>query len=381
MSNRKSTIENRKSTIVNSQSKKVWRIFRFTERYELPEDVKICRKSSLHYVKLFVGISAGDEAVGYEQQMAMMCNGDGQQSAMIEGLYGKLVKMAGKHSYYRRGYLIDAAGEPLTVSMLARLLNFPQPTMKKWIKRFEQVRLLEKVEQPDFEKLLEDGDTEKPKNQPKNEDNSGTDRNAPKRSGTKRNVPESFKKTTTTKTPKGVKTNRKRKATNGKRHAVGSKKKNGNNVSNASALEREVTGYAQCQEPRAEKPKESDLGGEASRERCKSPPGAVYDQSDVAYGKRILRALGYNGEMDEGDAWREITSFASVYHDCRKMLCNLPPPEIDNLGIRGLREADRICRRRKQRKRDGRLRITNPPALWNRTFQKIARSKASVSVM
>jgi len=352
---------------------KVWRIFHFTQRYELPEDVKICRKSGLLYVKLFVGISAGDEAVGYEQQMQMCCNGDGQQSAMIEGLYSKLVKMAGKHSYYRRGYLIDAAGEPLTVSGLAKILNFPPATMKKWIRRFEDVRLLERVDLPEFDKL-KGGDIEIPENQPKNEDNSGADRNIPEKTGKKRKIPKPFKKTT--RTPSGVKTKEKRKATNGKTAAVGCKEKdNGNSASYASALEANLTVYPQSEEPIADKPNDSDLGGVVNCECRASPPGAVdwkipnYDQSDIAYGRRIYLALGFNGALEGERAVREITSFASVWHDCRQGLSGLPPPEIDRLGIRGLAEAKRIaryCDRRKGR--------SNRAAIWNDLMVKISKS-------
>lgn len=136
---------------VSPAQRKVWRIFHFESRYEMPEDMKSNRKSGLNYTKRFVGTNGGDEAVGYQLQLGMLCNGDGQESCLLEGLYGKLVNMAAALSRAKRGYLIDADDKPLSSAQIAKLLNIAPPTMRKMIARFEKVRLLERVELPEFD--------------------------------------------------------------------------------------------------------------------------------------------------------------------------------------------------------------------------------------
>lgn len=49
----------------NVGQRKVWRIFRFTERYELADDMRKCRQSGLLFTRDFIALGAGDEAAGY----------------------------------------------------------------------------------------------------------------------------------------------------------------------------------------------------------------------------------------------------------------------------------------------------------------------------
>ena len=352
-------MSNNKSKIENCKSQKVWRIFHFTERFELPEDIKICRKSGLQYTKRFVGVAAGDEAVGYHRQISILAGGDGRLRSEIKGLYGDLVDMAAEQSFAKRGYLIDAEGKPLTSAQIARLLGYPSAVMRKMLRSFERVKLLERVDLPDFDMSRNDA--------------------FPKNSGKFRKP---LKKDKTNKTNTKTKGNKKRKATNGL-SASGSKKKK--TASRKGKSKRNEQGQVESTEPRAEEPSESDAGDGIPRwTGCETVPASVkptsglcvanwpipeYDRSDMVYGRRIYLALGYNGDTERLAARKEICSFASKWHQCRKRLANLSPPEIDRLGIRGMAEAGRIARyMRRSRRR------VNPGAVWNSLMDKIAGS-------
>jgi len=336
--------KNSQSKIENSQSQLVWRIFHFAERFELPEDIKICRKSGLQYTKRFVGIAGGDEAVGYHSQLALLENGDGMESCLIEGIYGRLVNMAAQHSYAKRGYLIDAADQPLSDAQIGKLLNINRRTMGRYMRLFESVRLIEKAELPEFDLT-------------KNEipENSGKFRK-PLKKGKRQN--------------KKKKVNE-QKATNG-HTAVEDKEKNNGNRKRKSKAQGKVgveppSAPTAAPEPSAVEPSESDApGGVKAQAGCKSPrspvsarPGrkrpdtcisdARYDKSDVIYAGRIYEALKLRHPRDSPEAWREITSFAAVWNRCRSRLAALPlePEELDRLGLRGLRQAAKIAKQKK----------------------------------
>ena len=91
--------------------------------------------------------------------------------------------MAGKHSYTKRGYLLDAASEPLSSAQIARLLNFSAATMRKMLAKFEKVKLLELVDMPQFSlSKNEGGDTKKQPKKGKKQDNVEGAPSVPKRS-------------------------------------------------------------------------------------------------------------------------------------------------------------------------------------------------------
>lgn len=132
-------------------AKKGWRIFRFKQRFELPDDIKICRKSGLQFTRDFVSAAGGDEAVGYLNQFSMLSNGDGLELCMLQGLYRRLVNMAASHSKAKRGYLLGPSDEPLSDAQIGKLVSIKAPQMRKLLHKFASVELLEKVELPDFD--------------------------------------------------------------------------------------------------------------------------------------------------------------------------------------------------------------------------------------
>jgi len=374
------------TTVTSNTGAKVWKIFHFKERYELPDDIKICRKSSLQYIKLFVGISAGDEARGYQQQMTMICNGDGRYNNEIKGLYNELVIMAGEHSYAKRGYLLDAADQPLTSSQIAKLLNYPPATMRKMLAKYESVKLLEKVDLPEFD--LSKNETSKYDNS-KQRDSKKQDTRGQKhkRSGTFRNVPENSEKkgkplkenqngiikrkrekeklnktdlNITKKTnPIGNLNKTKIKKNSKTQPQMSIKSVETENVNDEQALSTKTEIHKQTQELKPVNPMESEATAASSHHVPKQPSSAFkqgdpqhigriisgrfpehwQDPDAEAFGWEIVEALGMSTDRENQQSRAEWGSFASWWSRVKQAA---PTVAIEELRADAIKKAEYV---------------------------------------
>jgi len=371
MKKRKSKIENRKS--------EVWHIYRFIERFELPEDMRMLRKSGLHYTRDFVGTAGGDEAVGYHTSFNLIANGDGLEYSMLYGLYRRLVNLAAQHSRIKRGYLLDVDNSPLSAVQIGKILGINGNKMRFLLQRFAKVKLLELIDTPDFSELSSDDEQapaqpEKSKSKTVKHERTGQKRrkttracNAPGNSGEKQSP---LKK----RQGKGKALSSKElKATNGK--TANASKKNKKRAKQLPAQEEAQTRHEQ---PQAEphEPQRADAAGTGRTIRI-NPPGPshlpahsppagsyvpTYSQADVMFGTRVYQALGYQFPIHSTEGIREITAFASKWNSVLARLTGVPPPEIDALGMRLLREARKIGSRKANR---------NPGAVFQTVVERI----------
>jgi hypothetical protein len=343
---------------------KVWHVFRFDERYELPEDMRACRKSGLQYTRDFVGIAAGDEAVGYHCQFDLLANGDGLDSCLLYGVYRRIVNIAAGHSRAKRGYLIGADDRPLTDAQIGRRLNIKSRQMKQILAKFRRVQLLEQIELPAWDMSLNDPPDPK----------RGNLRKSPEKSGKKQ--------TPLKKTKRNPKRNNKQKAPNGATAKRAAKEKTAH-VEQSSAQEQAA------QQPRPSKPLVADAGaGDIPNIRTLRPPrsvsaspgrsmgpttgsGGVYNRFDYQYARRIYEALGYQHPANSIEAIREMSSFASTIHKALEQMSGLPPPVVDAFGERCLVEARKIGRRRD--------RNHNAGAVWTTVVGKIVNKRLTGS--
>jgi len=345
----------------------------------MPEDMKSNRKSGLNYTKRFVGTNGGDEAVGYQQQMGMVCNGDGEQACFLEGLYGKLVTMAAALSRAKRGYLLDADDQPLSSAQIAKLLNIKSPTMRKMIARFEAVRLLEKVEMPEFDLS---------KNEPPPPaDEGGKGKKAGRRqvSGNLRKFPEkSGKKEKPLKEPKPKPKQESLTGLNGKLQKsatlTGCLKEEQSTIEQGKP-HRNIAQHISRDPEKPENPKESEAG-EAAKHIMPTPPRSVHrddpqpigriiadrlpehwqDADAEAFGWEIVEALGLPEDrhnMEIRSQWGEFAKWwCKVKHAAPAMML----PELRSTAIR---KAVWIYAGPKKPKN-----VRNPPALWNNIMAK-----------
>lgn len=360
------------SSARSTQHEKVWRIFRFGERYELPEDMRACRKSGLQYTRDFVSAAGGDEAVGYINQFKLLDGGDGIELMMLKGLYRELINMAAAHSKAKRGYLIDADDRPLSDTQIGKMVNIKGPTMSRLLRQYADVKLVEKVDMPVFDFTINEFPAKKKDVLRKNPEKSGKIQRPlknGKREKEKRKVNE-------------------QKATNGLTAVKGNRKENGNTQRKVSAKGK---GQGQGEPPSApttapepfEPHGSDDPGGThvipftAPRTSLRPPDGRQrryagsyersYDRSDVLFGTRVYVVLGFRGEVGSAAARREIRSFASKWHEVRDKLARLPPEVVDGLGVRLVDEARKIGKRGTKNRKRG--------AVWNDVADKMVNAR------
>lgn len=128
---------------------KVWHIYHFRERFELPDNVRFDRQRPLVYTRDFVGSGQDDESINFNQQMDRLKSHP--ECLAIKGAFRELKTMAANRSIKYRGYLLDEEFRPATTKRLAELLLISEEKTDEYLKVLEEVRLIECVPLPDFE--------------------------------------------------------------------------------------------------------------------------------------------------------------------------------------------------------------------------------------
>jgi hypothetical protein len=348
----------------------VYRVFHHEARFDLRTESRHFRKNALPFTRDFNGYGAGDEAVDYLRQFTLLCpNGDGLNYCQYYGCYRLIVNLASQHARAFRGYLLGPDKDPLTDSQIARLLHIPAKEMTRMLKRFVSVKLLERVELPEFDLSLND--------EPAEGDRSSSDAGvkagqSQPRAHAKRSRAQSRAQVRSPYLNGNGKTandKKKSKATLGL-SASGCKGKDNDNsqaevkVQGESQGEAEGQAQAQAQRqsaepcppttpPLAEQPKDVDVSG-GHTVTSASPPASFsqgQSRSGLTYGRRVYLALGHTWDIDSNEATREITSVAAVHDEVCRRLAGLPPEMVDGILARALREAPKIAKRKSTRRR------------------------------
>jgi hypothetical protein len=129
--------------------KKVWRIFRFEARFELPDDVRFCRSGPLVYIRDYVGSGQDDESINYKRQIGA-CKASPNRHTLIS-VFSELREIAANHSRCYRGYLLDERYEPAGINKIAIWVGLKPAEAEKIIKELEEIGLIEQVPMPVFD--------------------------------------------------------------------------------------------------------------------------------------------------------------------------------------------------------------------------------------
>jgi len=347
----------------------VWRIFHFKERFELPENIRKCRRSALEFSRDYVGDAGGDEAVAYQRQFALLSNGDGLEFGLLYGLYRLLVNMAAKQSRAFRGYLLDAKNQPLSDAQIGKLLKIETRRTSKLLRKYESVYLLEHVELPVFDLSVNDPP---PKN---DEEENGDDRGGNKQKSAGKPRSGGRGRTKAEKSAQGRKPLKKEERSNivisnhksgkmsndkngnGKDKTKGQKKRQGNKdnpnaleapPSNAQPLEPQIPqkgGSIKFAAPSALKNIER-LGNIAKKILSR------YDPDAERFAFEIYNALKLPWDPTSEQGKREMGCFANVWQKAAGWQnASIPLPVLDELRARAIAEAGKIGHRRQNRKR------------------------------
>ena len=151
------------------QSKKVWHIFHFGERFELSEDMRMCRKGPLQFVRLPVaGANDNESHVLIEQLGALDCQGD---TLVLEAVFWRMVRQAGRRSRKYRGYLLNERYLPMTTTQISRIVKLSVGETARVLKVLARYNLIERAPMPDFAAMAdgpeEEGETPRKWQKPK----------------------------------------------------------------------------------------------------------------------------------------------------------------------------------------------------------------------
>jgi len=180
----KAKVSTRRADSRKSGSVKLgYHIFRNDDRYDVLTRSGHVYQGNLPYVREHTG--SDEEGSNYLNQFTMMTCKDGPEFCMLYGCYRLLICLGARQTRPYRGWLLGADKQPFTDSQLGQLLNIPTKLMTKILKRFLSVKLIEKIELPDFESMTDE---------PEGED--ATQKKPKKSEGkTKKKSPKSKKKT------------------------------------------------------------------------------------------------------------------------------------------------------------------------------------------
>jgi len=129
---------------IKARVKKVWRIFHFRERFELPDTVRFDVERPLVYIRYYVGSGQDDESINFKRQIAACKASDNRHT--LHSSFMDILEVAANHSRSYRGYLLDERFEPASISKIAEWVSLETEETGKILEKLEQIGLIEKVE-------------------------------------------------------------------------------------------------------------------------------------------------------------------------------------------------------------------------------------------
>ena len=131
------------------KTRKVWKIFRFQERFELPDNIRFSKLKPLVYIRDYVGSGQDDEAINYKRQI-MACKSSPNRHKLLS-VFSDLREIAANRSKYYRGYILDERFEPASYNKIASWVGLGLSEGGKILGELERIGLIERVPVPIFE--------------------------------------------------------------------------------------------------------------------------------------------------------------------------------------------------------------------------------------
>ena len=132
----------------------VWHIFHFGDRFELPEDMRACRKGPLQFVRLFVAGANDNESHIFKEQWSMLDREE--NTLLLEGAFIRLLKWAGRRERKFRGYLLNEHYAPATPTQISRVLGLERSKSAGVLGILAKYNLIERVAMPDFAAVVDE---------------------------------------------------------------------------------------------------------------------------------------------------------------------------------------------------------------------------------
>ena len=355
---------------------KVWKIFRFEERFELPDDSRFCRKGPLLFTRDYVGSGADDESIGYAQQMNSLRLRPNR--LQLKGAFHDLLGIAANRSRKYRGYLLDENLRPASLKKISLWLGINERECKKIMGEIEEVGMIIQVEMPDF------GNTNKGKKSRGGTRNIGESRACSRKLEKKHQYKGKDKGKDKSKRESGSRVNRKRNKSGncnskdnpnpkekGKikqkpQHSSGKEPKPKPKPEPESAASPPTTPKGKKPNPNPNpnpmNPTKPD-GGAGKNQAVAGKLDAMYDQTGHQFALDVFRTLGIQPRADS-NADSEVASWQAAW--VRALAAKLKPSDLSYLWDKTMASAKRLSSRVK---RGGKFR-RNPQAVLMYEFNR-----------
>jgi hypothetical protein len=193
----------RTAKTVQRRTARAWHVLNFQERFELPEDMRKCRKGALLFLKYVVSPS-DDESINLAEQLSSLrCMAtDEMPEILLEGCFWRLAKMAANRSRVYRGYLLDERYQPATACRIAMWLGLNADLATAVMDGLEKAGLVERVPLPEF---IDDDDGDDPDDPTPAQNDTGETGKGSKKPGRRKTAPAGSKKAKKTNSGNGRK--------------------------------------------------------------------------------------------------------------------------------------------------------------------------------
>ena len=131
-------------------TKKVWKIFHFSERFVFDDDRRKNRVGPLAATRGILRAHVSDETATYHQQMTVLKTRPNRLE--LRGAFEDIKEISACRCGAYRGYLVALNREPASVRTIAAWLGVPTSKAIKILEDLEQIGLIERVDIPDFDK-------------------------------------------------------------------------------------------------------------------------------------------------------------------------------------------------------------------------------------
>ncbi len=323
-----------------TRAKKVRRIFRFQERFELPDDVRYDRKRPLAYIRYYVGSGQDDESINFKRQIAA-CKAN-QRRHILLAVFNDLLEIAANYSKAYRGYILDENFRPAGIAKIAGWVGLRVDETGEILRKLEQIGLIEIVSMPEFDLSVNGDRGEKTKSRARTE-NPGKPRAPLKNKG------------------KSESGNGK-----GKRNKKTGKEPESEKGKEQTLSQAQFKSQDQQTSNPTNNPKESDdqVGNDKLGIRINNPPGQslskqyrqteklggvlhkLYDPEADEFAMAVYKAIGTHAK-DEREKHSELACWKNAW--AKAQLAGIAPSYLTALWDRVMREAEKlhIKRRRK----------------------------------
>lgn len=134
---------------MKGQTRKVWHVCRFRERFELADDLRFDRRRPLIYSRDYVTAN-DDESASYLRQIDALSRR--KNGLELEGAWSRIRRAASARSREYRGYLLTSANRPASDAEIGRTILFCEARRAlRILKTLAELGLIEHVRCPIFD--------------------------------------------------------------------------------------------------------------------------------------------------------------------------------------------------------------------------------------